>query len=179
MFPPEVQMYMCIAVLNEEEEECKREVAVIEKLLEIYKGNPSKAEHIIYQFTAYFMAHNDEPVLASPVVWVVLTLSCIKGEEVDQWVNQQLQWLELQDWQDPKVGSAFIETFFKQFVPKGRWQSISRIEVKWPHIDEYISDFKRAHIHSKWPLKGIDQAQKLIDGLAGSVKRAMTDKFQT
>ena len=64
-------------------------------------------------------------------------------------------------------------------MPKGRWQSIARIEMKWPYINEYISDFKRAHIYSKQPLKGIEQAQWFIKGLAGSVKRAMTDKFQT
>ena len=64
-------------------------------------------------------------------------------------------------------------------MPKGRWQSIARIEMKWPYIDEYISDFKKAHVHSKQPLKGINWVQQFIEGLAGSVKRAMTNKFQT
>ena len=127
------------------------------------------------------MAHDEEMVLALPVTQVVLTLSHIKGEEVDQWVNQQLQWLELQDCQDPSIGSTFVEAFFKQFVPKGRWQSVARIEMKWPYIDKYISEFKKPHVHSKQPLKGIDWAQWFIKGLGlvGSVKRAMTDKFQT
>ena len=98
---------------------------------------------------------------------------------MDQWVDQQLQWLELQDQQDPRVRSAFIEAFFEQFVPKGKWQSIARVEMKWPYIDEYISDFERTYVHSKQLLKGIDQAQRFIKGLTGSVKRAMTDKFQT
>ena len=102
------------------------------------------------------LLHDDEPVLASPVARVALTLSQVKGEEVDQWVDQQLQWLKLQDWQDPKVGSTFVEAFFKQFVPKGRWQNVTRIEMKWPYIDEYISNFEKAHIHRKQPLKGID-----------------------
>ena len=132
MFSPEVLMYMCKAILNEEEEECRMEATAKEKLPEIFKGNPSEAEHFIYQFTAYFMAHDEEPVLASPVARVVLTLSQVKEEEVDQWVDQKLQWLELQDWQDPKVRSAFVEAFFKQFVPKGRWQNVARIEMKWP-----------------------------------------------
>ena len=125
------------------------------------------------------MAHDDELVLASPVTRVALTLSRVKGEEVDQWVDQQLQWLELQDQQDPRVGSTFVEAFFRQFVPKGRWQSVARIEMKWPYINEYIFNFEKAYIHSKQLLKGINQAQQFIEGLAGSVKRAMTDKFQT
>ena len=133
----------------------------------------------IYEFAAYFMAHNNEPVLASPVVRVALTLFRVKGEEVDEWVDQQLQWLKLQDWQDLGVGSAFIEAFFKQFVPKGRWQSIARIEMKWPYINEYISNFEKAHVYGKQLLKGIDWAQQFIEGLTGSVKRAMTNKFQT
>ena len=179
MFLPDVLMYMCKAILNEEEEGCKMEATAKEKLLKIFEGNPSEAEHFIYQFSAYFMAHNNELVLASPVARVALTLSCVKGEEVDQWVNQQLQWLKLQDWQDPRVESTFVEAFFKQFVPRGRWQSIARIEMKWPYIDEYIANFEEAHVHSKQLLKGIDWAQQFIKGLAGSVKRAMMDKFQT
>ena len=50
--------------------------------------------------------------------------------------------------------------------------------MKWPYIDEYISDFKKACVHSKQLLKGISQAQWFIKGLEGSVKRVMTDKFQ-
>ena len=170
---------MCKTILEEEEEEWRKEIAAKEKLPEIFKGNPSKAENFIYEFAAYFMAHNDEPVLASPVAQVALTLSRVKGEEVDQWVDQQLQWLELQDQQDPRVRSTFVEAFFEQFVPKGRWQSIARIEMKWPYIDEYISNFERAYVHSKQPWKGINQAQWFIEGLAGSERRAMMDKFQT
>ena len=166
-------------VLKDEEEEQRKETAVKEKLPKIFEGNPSEAESFIYEFAAYFMAHDDEPVLASPVTRAALTLSRVKGEEVDQWVDQQLQWLELQDQQDLKVGNAFVEAFFKQFMPKGRWQSIARIEMKWPYINEYISDFEEAYIHGKQPLKGIDRAWQFIKGLAGSVKRAMTNKFQT
>ena len=179
MFSPDILMYMCKALLKEEEEEWRMEATAKEKLLEIFKGNPSEAEHFIYEFAAYFMAHDKEPVLPSPVARAALTLSQVKGEEVDQWVDQQLQWLELQDQQDLKVGSTFIEAFFEQFVPKGRWQNIARIEMKWPYIDKYISNFKKAHVHSRQPLKGIYWVQQFIEGLAGSVKRAMMDKFQT
>ena len=179
MFSSDMLRYMCKAALEEEKEEQRRETMAKEKMPEIFKGNPSEAENFIYEFAAYFMAHDDKPVLASPVTRVVLTLSRVKGEEVDQWVDQQLQWLKLQDQQDPRVGSAFVEAFFKQFVPKGRWQNITRIEMKWPYIDEYISNFEKAHVHGKQPLKGIKQAQQFIEGLTGSVKRAMTTKFQT
>ena len=51
--------------------------------------------------------------------------------------------------------------------------------MKWPYIDEYISNFEMVHVHSRQPLKGIDQVQWFIEGLASSVKRAMMDKFQT
>ena len=58
---------MCRAILNEEEEDLRMEAAAKEKLPEIFEGNPSEAEHFIYEFAAYFMAHNKEPVLASSV----------------------------------------------------------------------------------------------------------------
>ena len=75
MFSPEVLTYMCKAILNKEEEEHRMETVVKEKLLDIFKGNPSEAEHFIYQFAAYFMAHDKESVLASPVARVAFTLS--------------------------------------------------------------------------------------------------------
>ena len=84
MFSLEVLTYICRDILNKEEEECRKIVATKEKLPEIFEGNPFKAENFIYQFAAYFMAHDDEPVLASPVAQVALTLSHVKGEEVDQ-----------------------------------------------------------------------------------------------
>ena len=90
MFSLDVLTYMHRALCKEEEKEHEREVAAKGKLPEIFKGNPSEAEHFIYEFSAYFMAHDKEPVLASPVARVVLTLSWVKGEEVDQWVDQQL-----------------------------------------------------------------------------------------
>ena len=73
MFPPEILQYMHKAVLKEEEEEWRREITAKEKLPEIFEGNPSEAENFIYEFAAYFMAHDDEPVLASPVTRVALT----------------------------------------------------------------------------------------------------------
>ena len=48
MFSPDVPRYMHKAILNKEEEEHKIEVAAKEKLLEIFEGNPSEAEHFIY-----------------------------------------------------------------------------------------------------------------------------------
>ena len=51
--------------------------------------------------------------------------------------------------------------------------------MKWPHIDEYISDFEKAHVHGRQLLEGINRAQQFIEQLAGSVKRAMTSKFQS
>ena len=87
MFSPDILMYMHRALLKKEEEEHRMETTAKEKLPEIFKGNPSKVEHFIYKFTAYFMAHDEELVLASPVTRVALTLSQVKGEEVDQWVD--------------------------------------------------------------------------------------------
>ena len=81
MFSPDILMYMCKAILKEEEEEQRMGIAAKEKLPEIFEGNLSEAENFIYAFAAYFMAHDNELVLASPVARVVLTLSRVKGEE--------------------------------------------------------------------------------------------------
>ena len=99
---------------------------------------------------------------------------------MDQWVDCQLDWLELQDHNDPQVGEAFVQAFFEEFVPKkNKWQSTMQVQMKWPFIDEYILDFEKAYVHKKMPLKGVERVQRFIEGLAGSVKRALPDKFRT
>src|SRR5580692_8744605 len=104
MFSPDVLRYMCKALDKEEEQERHKAAPMALKeieLLKIFGGNPTEAEQFIYQFAAYFMAHDDEPRLASPAARAALTLTCIRGEEVDQWVDRQLDWLELQDRNNP------------------------------------------------------------------------------
>src|SRR5580692_1455241 len=182
MFSPDVLRYMR-KTLDKEEEQERREATPTApeeiKLPKIFGGDPTEAEQFIYQFAAYFMAHDDEPRLASPAARAALTLTCIQGEEVDQWVDRQLDWLELQDHNDPQVGEAFVQAFFEEFVPKNKWQSTMQVQMKWPFIDEYILDFKKAYVHKKMPLKGVERVQRFIKGLTSPVKRALPDKFRT
>src|SRR5580692_2506020 len=182
MFSPDVLRYMRKALDKEEERERHETTPTAPeeiRLPKIFGGDPTEAEQFIYQFAAYFMAHDNEPRLASPAARAALTLTCIRGEEVDQWVNRQLDWLELQDCNDLQVGEAFVQAFFEEFVPKNKWQSNVQVQMKWPFIDEYIFDFEKAYVHKKMPLKGVERVQRFIEGLAGSVKRALPDKFRT
>jgi hypothetical protein len=98
MFSPDVLKYMH-KVLDKEEEQERCEAALMPseeiRLPKIFRGDPTEAEQFIYQFAAYFMAHDDEPRLALPAARAALTLTRIRGEEVDQWVDRQLDWLEL------------------------------------------------------------------------------------
>src|SRR5580704_16812939 len=182
MFSPDVLKYMH-KVLDKEEEQERHETAPMApeeiRLPKIFGGDPTEAEQFIYQFAAYFMAHDDEPRLASPAARAALTLTHIRGEEVDQWVDRQLDWLELQDRNNPQVGEAFVQAFFEEFMPKNKWQSTVQVQMKWPFIDEYISDFERAYVHKKMPLKGVERMQRFIEGLTSPVKRALPDKFRT
>ena len=79
MLPPSVLQYMRQEVLREEaaeqQQERERAEAARVKLPEIFVGDTSKAEEFIYQCAAYFLAHDDEPRLASPAARVALTLT--------------------------------------------------------------------------------------------------------
>jgi hypothetical protein len=180
MFLPDILRYMCKTLDKEEEQEKHEATAMAPKeigLPKTFGGDLTEAEQFIYQFAAYFMAHDNELRLASPAARAVLTLTRIWGEEVDQWVDRQLDWLELQDCNNPQVGEAFVQAFFEEFMPKNKWQSTMRVQMKWPYIDEYIFDFEKAFIHKKMPLKGIECVQCFIEGLAGSVRQALPDRF--
>ena len=59
----------------------------------IFKGDFSKAESFIWEFSTYILVNHDVPALASFIWRTTITLTCIKGPEVNQWTKQQLDWL--------------------------------------------------------------------------------------
>ena len=59
----------------------------------IFKGDCSKAESFLREFFTYLLVNYDVPALASFIKWIAITLTCIKGPEVNQWTQQQLEWL--------------------------------------------------------------------------------------
>ena len=56
----------------------------------IFEGDCSKAKSFIQELTTYILVNHDVPALASFIWRITIALTCIKGPEVNQWTEQQL-----------------------------------------------------------------------------------------
>ena len=61
----------------------------------IFEGDCSKAESFLWEFSTYLLVNHDVLALASYIQRIAIALTCIKGPEVSQWTQQQLNWLAM------------------------------------------------------------------------------------
>ena len=59
----------------------------------IFEGDCLKAESFLREFSTYLLVNYDIPALTSFIKRITITLTCIKGPEVNWWTQQQLEWL--------------------------------------------------------------------------------------
>ena len=59
----------------------------------IFEGDCSKAESFLREFSTYLLVNYDVPALTSFIKRIAIALTCIKGPKVNQWMQQQLEWL--------------------------------------------------------------------------------------
>ena len=80
----------------------------------IFEGDHSKAESFLREFSTYLLINYDVPALTSFIKRIAIALTCIKGPEVNQWTQQQLEWLmTLQPTDD-------TNTTYQQFIANFR-----------------------------------------------------------
>ena len=96
----------------------------------IFEGDCSKAESFLWEFSTYLLVNYDIPALASFIKRIAIALTCIKGLEVNQRMQQQLEWLmTLQPADDNNTTyQQFIANFRACFMDSQKAQR-ARIEL--------------------------------------------------
>ena len=84
----------------------------------IFEGDCLKAESFLREFSTYLLVNYNVPALTSFIKRIAITLTCIKGPEVNWWTQQQLEWLmTLQPADDTHATyQQFIANFCNQFM---------------------------------------------------------------
>ena len=114
----------------------------------IFEGDHLKAESFLREFSTYLLVNYDVLALTSFIKQIAIALTCIKGPEVNQWIQQQLEWLmTLQPNNDNNATyQQFIQNFHNHFMDLQKVQrariELQTLKMTWPEIDEYISKFK-------------------------------------
>ena len=141
----------------------------------IFEGDHLKAESFLREFSTYLLVNYNVPALASFIKRIAIALMCIKGPEVNRWMQQQLEWLmTLQPAGDNNTTyQQFITNFHAHFMDSQKAQR-ARIELQmlkmiWPEIDEYISRFKSITHEAGYNPADPNTMQQFLQGLPQSI----------
>ena len=147
----------------------------------IFEGDRSKAESFLREFSTYLLVNYDVPALTSFIKRITITLTCIKGPEVNQWTQQQLEWLmTLQPADDNNATyQQFIVNFHACFMDSQKAQRV-RIELQtlkmtWLEIDEYISKFESIAHKAGYNPADPNTMQQFLQGLPQSISQKVLE----
>jgi len=126
-----------------------QEVKAIGALPQTFEGDQTKAKDFIEEVKSYFCINYDIAGFNLPMKWMAFTLTLIKGPEVAGWARNMGEVLDaLNPLVDniPAVWEQFLDEFsaqFQDFQKEGRaQQKLENLQIRFPDIDRYISQFK-------------------------------------
>ena len=141
----------------------------------IFEGDCSKAESFLREFSTYLLVNYDVPALTSFIKRTAITLTCIKGPEVNRWTQQQLEWLmTLQPADDNNATyQQFIADFCACFMDSQKAQrariELQMLKMTWPEIDEYIFKFESIAHEAGYNPADPNTMQQFLQGLPQSI----------
>ena len=141
----------------------------------VFEGDCSKAESFLREFSTYLLVNHNVPELASFIQRIAITLICIKGPEVSQWMEQQLEWLlTLQPNDDNHTTyQQFMQNFRNRFMDSQKAQrariELQMLKITWPEIDEYISKFESITHEAGYNPADHNTMQQFLQGLPQSI----------
>ena len=141
----------------------------------IFEGDCSKAESFLQEFSTYLLVNHDVPALASFIQRITITLTCIKGPEVNWWTKQQLEWLLMLQPVDDNNSTyqQFIQNFHNHFMDLQKAQrariELQTLKMTWPEMDEYISKFKGIAHEAGYNPADPNTMQQFLQGLPQSI----------
>jgi hypothetical protein len=115
-----------------------------------FTGDRSRADEFLTNMQAYFRLNIKNAQIQSPMTRVAMCLSTMEGPDVEEWKRDIGRWFDRlnPDIDDrPGVWLTFEEEFKEQFEdsqrePRARME-LQELEMKWPLVDKYISDFEK------------------------------------
>jgi len=124
-------------------------VKAIGVLPQTFDGDRTKAEDFIEEVKSYFHVNYDVAGFNSPMKRMAFTLILIKGPDVAEWTRNMGEVLDALDPlvdNIPAVWDQFLYEFSAQFQDsqkEGRaQQKLENLQMKFPDIDGYISQFE-------------------------------------
>jgi hypothetical protein len=116
----------------------------------VFDGDHSKADKFLREFKAYLRANSAVAGFNSPFHMITMALTLIKGPLVDNWAKDMGEWLDTLNMPADNILALWDEfkvEFRSQYQDFQRAQKaknkLEGFKMKWPEVDQYISDFKQ------------------------------------
>jgi Retrotransposon gag protein/Zinc knuckle len=126
----------------------------------IFAGDRSLSETFTRDFKIYKIMNPLANVMKQPYAWVATALSLIWGPKVDNWVDEQLNNLELKVqttphsdetlWTDFEM--AFMDAFTDTAKKEDAYQKLKHLKMKDELVDDYITAFNSLAAKAGWEL---------------------------
>jgi Retrotransposon gag protein len=150
----------------------------------IFTGERSLSETFMRDFKIYKIMNPLADVMKQPYAQVAMALSLIRGPKVDDWVDEQLNDLELKVrtmprsnetlWTDFKT--AFTDTFTNTAKKEDAYQKLKHLKMKDELVDDYITMFNSLAAKAGWELSNEGTIDAFRSGLRPGTLNAIMNR---
>jgi Retrotransposon gag protein len=126
----------------------------------IFTGDCSLLETFMCNFKIYKIMNPLADIMKQPYAQVAMALSLICGLKVDDWVDEQLNDLELKIHTTPRSDEtlwtdfemAFTDAFTNTAKKEDAYQKLKHLKMKDELVDDYITAFNSLAAKAGWEL---------------------------
>jgi Retrotransposon gag protein/Zinc knuckle len=150
----------------------------------IFTGDRSLSETFMRDFKIYKIMNPLADVMKQPYARVATALSLIRGPKVDDWVNEQLNDLELKVQTTPRSDktlwtdfeTAFTDAFTDTAKKEDAYQKLKHLKMKDELVDDYITTFNSLAAKAGWELTNEGTIDAFQSGLHPGTLNAIMNR---
>jgi Retrotransposon gag protein len=150
----------------------------------IFMGDRSLSETFMRDFKIYKIMNPLADIMKQPYAQVATALSLIQGPKVDDWVNEQLNNLELKVQTMPRSDKtlwtnfkmAFTDAFTNTAKKEDAYQKLKHLKMKDELVDDYITAFNSLAAKAGWELMNEGTIDVFRSGLRPGTLNAIMNR---
>src|ERR1700747_2468494 len=142
---------------------------------EIFRGDRTKSECFIQQFSTFYMVNQDNEVMSNPYKRIAIACTYLKGDKVEEWTADQLMLLEEKvtvqhrSPNDENLWQEFDQNFRRAWTDTSQAQradmDIRRLSMKDMGLDDYTSKFEHLVRKAGWTRDDQNTVTEFVQGL--------------
>jgi Retrotransposon gag protein len=150
----------------------------------IFMGECSLSDTFMRDFKIYKIMNPLADMMKQPYAQVATALSLIQGPKVDDWVNEQLNDLEVKirtmPYSNEMLWTEFEDMFTATFTDTAKkedaYQKLKHLQMKDELVDDYITTFNSLATKAGWELNNAGTIDAFHSGLRPGTLNAIINR---